>query len=75
MMTLAPVMEKHPEYEQAALLERFVEPERGRNVCIRSDMAIKFRHKTLTETHNFSIGFTFGIKLQVTDWYISPKKR
>ena len=28
LMTLAPVMEKHPEYEQAALLERFVEPER-----------------------------------------------
>ncbi len=28
LMTLAPVVEKHPEYEQAALLERFVEPER-----------------------------------------------
>ncbi len=26
--SLAPVIEKHPEYEQAALLERFVEPER-----------------------------------------------
>ena len=26
--TLAPVVEKHPEYEAAALLERFVEPER-----------------------------------------------
>ena len=26
--TLAPVFEKHPEYEKAALLERLVEPER-----------------------------------------------
>lgn len=28
LTTLAPVVEKHPEYEKAALLERFVEPER-----------------------------------------------
>ena len=28
LTTLAPVIEKHPEYEDAALLERFVEPER-----------------------------------------------
>ena len=28
LMTLAPVIERHPEYEKAALLERFVEPER-----------------------------------------------
>lgn len=28
LTTLAPVVDKHPEYEQAALLERFVEPER-----------------------------------------------
>lgn len=28
LTTLAPVVEKHPEYEAAALLERFVEPER-----------------------------------------------
>lgn len=28
LTTLAPVIEKHPEYEAAALLERFVEPER-----------------------------------------------
>ncbi len=28
LTTLAPVVEKHPEYEEAALLERFVEPER-----------------------------------------------
>ncbi len=28
LTTLAPVVEKHPEYENAALLERFVEPER-----------------------------------------------
>lgn len=26
--SLAPVFDKHPEYESAALLERFVEPER-----------------------------------------------
>lgn len=28
LTTLAPVVDKHPEYEKAALLERFVEPER-----------------------------------------------
>lgn len=28
LMTLAPVIEKHPEYEKSGLLERFVEPER-----------------------------------------------
>lgn len=28
LTTLAPVVEKHPEYEEAGLLERFVEPER-----------------------------------------------
>jgi len=28
LTTLAPVIEKHPEYEAAGLLERFVEPER-----------------------------------------------
>ena len=28
LTTLAPVVEKHPEYEKAGLLERFVEPER-----------------------------------------------
>lgn len=28
LTTLAPVVEKHPEYEEQALLERFVEPER-----------------------------------------------
>ena len=28
LTTLAPVIEQHPEYEKAALLERFVEPER-----------------------------------------------
>ena len=28
LTTLAPVVEKHPEYERAGLLERFVEPER-----------------------------------------------
>ena len=28
LLTLKPVIEKHPEYEKAALLERFVEPER-----------------------------------------------
>ena len=28
LTSLAPVFEKHPEYEQAGLLERFVEPER-----------------------------------------------
>ncbi|MDD3410564.1 MAG: Glu/Leu/Phe/Val dehydrogenase dimerization domain-containing protein, partial [Eubacteriales bacterium] len=28
LTSLAPVFDKHPEYEQAALLERFVEPER-----------------------------------------------
>ena len=28
LTTLAPVVEKHPEYEAAGLLERFVEPER-----------------------------------------------
>lgn len=28
LTTLAPVIERHPEYEQAGLLERFVEPER-----------------------------------------------
>ncbi|MCD8205406.1 MAG: NADP-specific glutamate dehydrogenase [Clostridia bacterium] len=28
LTTLAPVIEKHPEYEKAGLLERFVEPER-----------------------------------------------
>ena len=27
--SLAPVIEKHPEYEEAAILERLVEPERG----------------------------------------------
>ena len=29
LTTLAPVVEKHPEYEEAGLLERFVEPERA----------------------------------------------
>ena len=29
LTSLAPVMEAHPEYEEAALLERLVEPERG----------------------------------------------
>ncbi|MBQ1268851.1 MAG: NADP-specific glutamate dehydrogenase, partial [Clostridia bacterium] len=28
LQTLAPAIEKHPEYEKAALLERFIEPER-----------------------------------------------
>ena len=28
LLSLAPVFEKHPEYEKAALLERIVEPER-----------------------------------------------
>ncbi len=28
LTSLAPIVEKHPEYEEAALLERFVEPER-----------------------------------------------
>ena len=28
LSTIAPVVEKHPEYEAAGLLERFVEPER-----------------------------------------------
>ncbi len=29
LTSLAPVCEKHPEYEEAALLERLTEPERG----------------------------------------------
>ena len=29
LLTLEPVFKKHPEYEKAALLERFVEPERA----------------------------------------------
>ncbi|MBR3261039.1 MAG: NADP-specific glutamate dehydrogenase, partial [Firmicutes bacterium] len=29
LTSLAPVMDAHPEYEKAALLERLVEPERG----------------------------------------------
>jgi len=29
LMSLAPVMEQHPEYEECALLERLTEPERG----------------------------------------------
>ena len=29
LTSLAPVVEAHPEYEKAALLERFVEPERS----------------------------------------------
>ncbi|MBR2748725.1 MAG: NADP-specific glutamate dehydrogenase, partial [Firmicutes bacterium] len=29
LTSLAPVVEAHPEYEEAALLERLVEPERG----------------------------------------------
>ena len=29
LTSLAPVFDKHPEYEKAALLERLIEPERG----------------------------------------------
>ena len=29
LTSLIPVMEKHPEYEKAAILERLTEPERG----------------------------------------------
>ena len=29
LLTLEPVLARHPEYESAALLERFVEPERA----------------------------------------------
>ena len=29
LTSLAPVIEQHPEYEEAALLERLTEPERG----------------------------------------------
>ena len=38
----------------------------GRNVYIRTDMSVKFCHKCLTESHNFSIALASGIKVRTT---------
>ena len=35
----------------------------GRYVCISADIFAKFCHKALAERHNFSVRFTFGVKV------------
>src|SRR5690606_31492429 len=35
----------------------------SRHVGFRTDMAVQFRHKGLTETHDFLIRFSLGIKI------------
>jgi len=34
------------------------------NIRVGVYMPVKFRHKTLTETHNLIVGFIFGIKIR-----------
>ena len=51
LRSLEPVIEKHPEYQEAAILERLVEPERGITFKVTwLTMLVKYRLTKVTDT-------------------------